>query len=55
MKQTVTIYQFHRAFENCRPDNFSYEGLDMLFNWFEEYEDSCDTEVELDVIGICCK
>ena len=26
-----------------------------MFDYFEEYEDSCDTEIELDVIGICCE
>jgi len=54
MKTTVNIYQFRNEFEQTRPDNFSYEGLTALFNHLEEYEESCDTEVELDVIALCC-
>ncbi len=38
-----------------RKENFSYEALNLLYDWFEEYEESCDTEVELDVIAICCE
>ena len=39
----------------CRPTQFSYEGLHALFHWFEEYEDGTGDEIELDVIGICCE
>jgi hypothetical protein len=54
MKRTVTNYQFHRAFEEIRPDNFSYSGLDALFKYLEEIGDDTGEEIELDVIGICC-
>jgi len=54
MKKTVNIYEFRNAFEELRPNNFSYEGLDVLWDYFKEYEESTDTEVELDVIAICC-
>ena len=54
MKTLVSSYDFHRAFEELRSNNFSYNGLDALFEYFEEYEDSTDTEIELDVIAICC-
>ena len=53
MKQTINVYQFRDAFMDLRPNNFSYEGLAVLFDWFEEYEESTGTEVELDVIAIC--
>ena len=55
MKQTVSSYDFVNAFQEIRPDNFSREALFLMFDWFEEYENSCGTEVELDVIGICCE
>jgi len=56
MKQTINLEQFRDAFRNMdRLDNFSYEGLKVLFNWFEEYDESCDHETELDVIAICCE
>lgn len=54
MKTTVDIYSFRAAFERLRPSNFSYEGLEVLFDYLEEYEESCGQEMELDVIGICC-
>lgn len=68
MKQTINLYQFRDAFRDCnRQDNFSYEGLESLFNWFEELDCDIDlegrsvtpgfiyTETELDVIAICCE
>lgn len=59
MKQTINFSQFHDAFQSIRPDNFSYEGLRVLYDWFvdQEYNDqdgiTCN-EIELDVIAICC-
>ena len=54
MKQTINLSQFRDAFIN-RPNNFSYEGLEILFNWFEEYDRDNGIETELDPIGICCE
>ena len=59
MKQRVNQYDFEQAFRSHGRfggdnDNFSYEALQLLFEYFEELEDSCDTEIELDVIAICC-
>jgi len=48
MKMTVTRHMFHDAFKAMERDNFSYEGLNALF----EYMD--DLDVELDVIALCC-
>ena len=39
MKQTINLYDFRRAFETTRPDNFSYEGLGILFEALEELSD----------------
>lgn len=51
MKQTIDLNDFRQAFRNYdRQDDFSYEGLEMLFDFFEE----SDPEMELDVIAICC-
>ena len=56
MKQTLTFNAFHDAFRDYdRLDNFSYQGLRVLFDWFNEYDESCDHETELDVIAICCE
>lgn len=54
MKQTVNVYAFRDAFQALRPENFSYDGLGLLFEYFEEMEDGMGEEIELDVIAICC-
>ena len=54
MKQTVDLYQFRKAFESIRPENFSYEAVEALFDQYEEYERDSGEEMELDVIAICC-
>jgi len=56
MKTTISKYDFERAFVDYgRKDNFSYEALGLLFDYFEEYEESTGQEIELDVIAICCE
>jgi len=54
MKQTVGFAEFQDAFTRLRPQNFSYEGLGVLWDYLEQYEDDCGVELELDVIAICC-
>ena len=54
MKQTINEYQFKDAFQKCRPNNFSYEGLTALYEYLEDYEEDTGQEMELDVIGLCC-
>jgi hypothetical protein len=56
MKTTVSRYDFERAFVDAgRKDNFSYEALGLLFDYFESYEEETGQEIELDVIAICCE
>ena len=55
MKQTVNEHTFHRAFERLRPDQFTYQGLNALYDYLTDFEDGTGEEVELDVIGICCE
>lgn len=55
MKTTVSKYDFERAFVDAdRKENFSYEALGLLFDYFESYEEETGQEIELDVIAICC-
>ena len=54
MKQSINEYDFRNAFMAVRPNNFSYEGLTVLFDALEEYEESTGEEMEMDVIAICC-
>jgi len=56
MKQSVNMYQFERAFKNMdRGEQFSYDGLKALYEYLVEYEEDTGTEVELDVIALCCE
>ncbi|TET79942.1 MAG: hypothetical protein E3J41_00560 [Candidatus Cloacimonadota bacterium] len=55
MKQTITKSQFIDQFKSLRPDNFSYAGLNALFDYLEQYEEDCEEEWELDIIAICCE
>ena len=51
---TITEYRYIQAFtEHNREDNFSYVGLQALFEHFTEIENDTDTQLKLDVIGIC--
>ena len=50
----VTRYEFIDTFKKVRPDNFSYEGLEVLFEHIEMVEEGMDKPIEFDVIGICC-
>jgi hypothetical protein len=54
MYQTINLHDFRKAFHEIRPNNFSYEGLGILFDYFEQLEDEIGEKIELDVIAICC-
>ena len=54
MKQTIGLSQFTDAFMSIRPNNFTYEGLVLLFDWIEQQEQETGQEQELDVIALCC-
>ena len=55
MKHTVNLQDFRDAFYRMgRKDQFSYEGLEILFNYIEELEQETGKEIELDVIALCC-
>ena len=56
MKQSITFGQFVDAFHaHDRYDSFGYNGLRIIFDYLEDYEDHTGEEVELDVIAICCE
>ena len=54
MKTTVSICDFRDAFKKLGANNFSDEGLTWIFEYLEEYENSSNEEIELDVVAICC-
>ena len=54
--KTVDFCDFRRAFVDYnRADQFSYEGMDALFDWLVEITEDTGTPYELDVIGLCCE
>ena len=55
MKKTINFYEFSRWFELNRPNNFSRSGLQCLFDYYEEFEDGIEQEIEFDPIAICCE
>jgi hypothetical protein len=50
----VYLEDFRRAFQSTRPNNFSYEGLIALYDYFQNLEDDIGEELDLDVIAVCC-
>lgn len=55
MKTNVTFSQFTKAFhDHGRENNFSYEGLQTLYDYLIELEEDTGEEIELDVIALCC-
>ena len=54
--QTIDKYTFAEAFKRYnRMENFSYNGMEILFDYLEEYSDATGEPVELDVIALCCE
>jgi hypothetical protein len=54
MYQTINLYKFRDAFQEIYPSNFTYEGLEVLFDFLTSIEDD-ENQIELDVIGFCCE
>ena len=53
--QTLSKSSFIDAFtHSSRKDQFSYEALEAIFDYLEEYSDSTGAPVEFDIVGICC-
>jgi hypothetical protein len=53
--KTLTQSDFIDSFISLRPDNFSYEGLDALYNYFMSISEGMgDEDYKLDVIAVCC-
>lgn len=48
--------QFRDEFHRCgRGSQFSYEGLEILFNYLDELSDDIGEPIEMDVIAFCCE
>lgn len=52
----VSKYDFFDAFKKMgREKNFSYEGLEVLYNYLTELEKDIGEKIELDIVGLCCE
>ena len=50
-----SVYQFREAFRLAgRMDQFSYEGLEVLFDYLDNLSEDIGEPIELDVIALCC-
>jgi len=55
MIQEITQSQFKDAFIKMgRKDNFSFEGLSVLYDFLNGAYEGTDQEYKLDVIALCC-
>lgn len=54
MKENVSVSKFIEAFDDLRPNNFTHDGLIALYDYLVELEEDTGTEIEFDVIAICC-
>ena len=53
MKNTINFETFRDGFQENA--GFSFEGLELLFDFLEEMEDGQDTETEFDPVSIMCE
>ena len=50
------VYQFREAFRLAgRMDQFSYEGLEVLFDYLDNLSEDTGEPIELDIIALCCE
>ncbi len=55
MYTRISKYGFMEAFWDMdRYEQFGYDALSALFDYFEAVEEDTGIDVELDVIAICC-
>ena len=55
MYQTINESEFKSAFHSMgRGEQFSYEGLTIIYEALEQFEQDTGEDMELDVIAICC-
>jgi hypothetical protein len=54
--KTVNLHDFRDAFRNAgRGSNFTYEGLGVLFEYFEDLGYDLGEQMDLNVVALCCE
>lgn len=51
MIMTLDVYKFRDLFNRVRPQQFTYEALGELFEYYEELDEG----MEFDPVAICCE
>lgn len=55
MKQTINFTDFVDGFRGGQyRDNFSYDGLELLFDYLEDLEEDMGEQIEFDTCALCC-
>jgi len=50
------VHQFRETFRLAgRMDQFSYEGLEVLFDYLDNLSEDTGEPIELDVVALCCE
>ena len=54
---TITLSMFRDYFLRSEQykNNFSYEGLEALYNYLEEYSEDLGEDIEMDVVAFSCE
>ena len=56
IKKTISKSEFIDEFkETSREEQFTHEAKEALFDHLEEYSETCNIDIELDIIAICCE
>ena len=55
MRETISRHRFIDVIMKLRPDNFTYDGLHVLFEYIEEFEADTGQQIEFDPIALCCE
>lgn len=55
VQSIYSVHQFREAFRLAgRMDSFSYEGLEVLFDYLDNLSEDTEEPIELDVVALCC-
>ena len=57
IKETVLLHTFRDRFisSDSYRNNFTYEGLEALYDYLEQYSEDIGQEIEFDMIALCCE
>jgi len=51
----LTLNDFINAFKQGNRDYYTYEGYIALYEYLDELSEDCGTDIEFDMIALCCE